>query len=176
MFWDVHVWQALPRLRPTWTLHTFIVVGVYADFFLLGREGIIADVKRLQLVVTLQVWPAPHSAVDDVWEALTMRHLESSIERARDRDTFGGQSRIAETLLKIFKSTFLLLEFLHEWIDCFLSPFLLLITLLPPKKALHSRTREREQTVDARYWWRHSEYGKDELTDMFLDNYEAWFN
>lgn len=62
--------------RPTRTLHALVVVRIDADFLLFGRERIIARLQWLQLVVTLKVGPAPHSAVNHMREALPMRHLE----------------------------------------------------------------------------------------------------
>lgn len=67
--WDQNGWQDR-------AFNSLIVVGVDAYFLLFGAKGVLADLEGLQLVVTLQVGPAPDAAVDDVWEALTVRYLE----------------------------------------------------------------------------------------------------
>ena len=48
----------------------------------LGVEGVLAEVEGLELVVRLQVRPPPHPAVDDVREALPVRHLWVSITKS----------------------------------------------------------------------------------------------
>lgn len=62
----------------TWTLDPLVVVGVDADFLLFGRERVLADLEWFQFVVALQVGPAPHAAIDDVWQALAVGHLRQS--------------------------------------------------------------------------------------------------
>ena len=57
------------------------MVGVDADVLLLGAEGEHAAVQGPQLVVGLQVGPAPHPAVDDMGEALPVGHLETAVQR-----------------------------------------------------------------------------------------------
>ena len=47
-------------------LHPLVVVGVDADLHLFGGEGVLAELQGLQLVVRLEVRPAPDPAVDDV--------------------------------------------------------------------------------------------------------------
>jgi hypothetical protein len=56
-------------------LHPLVVVGVDAHLHLLRVEGELADLQRLELVVGLQVRPAPHAAIDHVRQALPVRHL-----------------------------------------------------------------------------------------------------
>lgn len=68
----------------TWSLHAPVVIRVDADILLLGTEGELAALQRLQLVMGLQVRPAPHPAVDDVGQALPVGHLQSAVQRARD--------------------------------------------------------------------------------------------
>ena len=60
------------------------MVGVDADVLLLGAEGELAAVQGLELVVRLQVGPAPHAAVDDVGQALPVGHLKPAVQRAGD--------------------------------------------------------------------------------------------
>lgn len=55
------------------------MVGVDAHLFLVPTEGILADVERLQLMVALQVWPSPHTAVDDVGKAFSVGDLKAAI-------------------------------------------------------------------------------------------------
>lgn len=71
----------------TWSLHPPVVVGVNTDVFLLGAEGELTALQGFQLVVGLQVGPAPHSAVDDVGQALPVGHLQPPIQRPRNRHT-----------------------------------------------------------------------------------------
>lgn len=49
-----------------------VMVGIDAHFFLFGGEWKVADLECLELVVTLQVGPAPDAAVDDMRQALAM--------------------------------------------------------------------------------------------------------
>jgi hypothetical protein len=51
------------------------VVGVDTHLILLGVEGVLTELHGPQLVVGLQVRPAPQAAVDDVREALPVGHL-----------------------------------------------------------------------------------------------------
>ena len=57
-------------------LHSLVVVGVDADFHLLGGEGVLADLQRLQLMMGLQVRPPPHPAVDHMGQPFTVRNLQ----------------------------------------------------------------------------------------------------
>ena len=56
-------------------LDALVVVGVDAHVLVLRVERELADVERLELVVRLQVRPAPHAAVDHVGEALAVGNL-----------------------------------------------------------------------------------------------------
>lgn len=69
----------------TWSLHTPVVVGVDADVLLLGAEGELAALQGLQLVVGLQVGPAPQATVDDVGQTFSVGHLQTAIQRPADR-------------------------------------------------------------------------------------------
>lgn len=64
----------------TWSLHTSVVVRIDADVFLLGAEREFAALEGLELVVGLQVGPAPHSAVDDMRQTLPVGHLQPPIQ------------------------------------------------------------------------------------------------
>lgn len=65
--------------RKYWTFNSFVVIGVDADFFLFGAKGILAHLEWFELMMGLQVRPAPHTAVDDMWEALPVRHLQPPV-------------------------------------------------------------------------------------------------
>lgn len=56
------------------------MIRVDADVLLLGAEGELATVQGFQLVVGLQIGPAPHPAVDDVRQALPVGHLQSAVQ------------------------------------------------------------------------------------------------
>ena len=47
-------------------VHPLVVIGVDAHLHLLGGEGVLADLQGLELMVRLEVGPAPDPAVDDV--------------------------------------------------------------------------------------------------------------
>ena len=56
-------------------LNPLVVVGVDTDLHLLAGEGVVAHLQGLELVVGLEVGPAPHPAVDHVRQPLPVRHL-----------------------------------------------------------------------------------------------------
>ena len=60
---------------PTRGLDADVVEGVNADVVSLEGEGKAAGADGLELVVVLQVRPAPQPTVDDVGETLAMRDL-----------------------------------------------------------------------------------------------------
>lgn len=64
----------------TWSLNAPVVVRVDTDVLLLGAEGEFAALQGFQLVVRLQVGPAPHPAVDDVGQALPVGHLQPPVQ------------------------------------------------------------------------------------------------
>ena len=63
----------------TGCLHPLVVVGVDADFILLGVEGKFTVVDSPQLMVGLQVWPAPQATVDDMRKTFSVGDLETPI-------------------------------------------------------------------------------------------------
>ena len=69
------------------------MVGVDADVLLFSPEGELAAVQGLELVVGLKVGPAPHPAVDDVGEALSVGHLQPPVQGAGDRHAFAWRQR-----------------------------------------------------------------------------------
>ena len=68
----------------TWCLDSNIVVGIDADVIPLEREGILAAVNSLQLVVVLEVGPAPQTAVNHMRKSLAMRNL---MRREREKES-----------------------------------------------------------------------------------------
>lgn len=62
--------------RENRALDPFVVVRVYTDFLLFGAEWVLADLEGLQLVVALEVGPAPHATVYHVGQAFAVRYLE----------------------------------------------------------------------------------------------------
>lgn len=142
------------RLHHTWTFNTLIVIGIDADLLLFSRIRILAGLQRLQFMVTLQVGPSPDSTIYNMWKSFTMRDLQSAIEWARQCHTFAWCSRIAQSPLKIFECTFLLLEFLDKWVDRLLGPFLFLIALLPTKESLNGRTCKWKEIAEVTDDWR----------------------
>lgn len=70
---------------PTWRLYSLVVVWVDAHFVLLRVEGELAQLHRPQLMVGLQVGPAPQTAVDDVREAFSVGNLQTAIQRPASR-------------------------------------------------------------------------------------------
>ncbi len=69
------------REQLTWRLDADVVVGVDADLVLLEVECELAVLGGAQLVVALQVGPAPQPAVDHVGQALPVRHLQPAVQR-----------------------------------------------------------------------------------------------
>lgn len=57
------------------------MVGVDTYFILLGVEGELTEVDSPQLVVGLQVWPAPQATVDDMRQAFSVGDLQTPVQR-----------------------------------------------------------------------------------------------
>lgn len=93
----------------TWGLHPAVVIGVNAHLFLLGAKWELTALQWLQLVVGLQVRPAPHSAVNDVGQPLAVRHLQPPIQGPGDCHAFAGLPRTAEGPLQLIHGSFLFL-------------------------------------------------------------------
>ena len=118
-----------------------------ADLHLLGGEGVLAQVQRLELVVGLEVRPAPDAAVDHVRQSFPVGHLQPPVQTSRYCDTLGDCSGITESVFQRLQGSFGLLQLLHKSVHGFLGPFLLLISLLPAQKSLDSWRCETEQRV-----------------------------
>lgn len=56
------------------------MVGIDTHFILLKVECILAGVDGPQLMVAVKVGPSPQTAVDDMGQALPMRHLKTAIQ------------------------------------------------------------------------------------------------
>lgn len=93
----------------TRTLHAFVVVGIDAHLLLLGAKRELTTLKWLELMVALQVRPAPHTTVDDVRQPLAVRHLKAAIQGAWDGDTAARLARAAQRLLQLLHGTLFLL-------------------------------------------------------------------
>lgn len=57
------------------TLHSLVVIWVDADLLLFGAKRIFAHLQGLELVVRLEVGPAPHSTVDDMRQTFPVGNL-----------------------------------------------------------------------------------------------------
>ena len=115
----------------TWTLDSLVMVGIDTDFFLFGRERVLAVFERFELVVRLEIRPSPDAAVDHVRQTLAMRHLESAVQRARDCDTLGGLARLRQSPFQLFHRSLLLLQLLYQRVDRLFRPFLFFVALFP---------------------------------------------
>ena len=131
------------RRALTGCLDSAVVVRVDADFLVVATEGELAEVQRLQLVVALQVRPAPYSAVDYVRQALSVGDLEPPVQTARDGDALGGGAGLRESPLELLQRPLLLLELLDEGVDGLLGPLLVLVALLPAQQTLDCGRRKR---------------------------------
>lgn len=121
------------------------MIWIDADILLLGAERKLAAIQRFELVVGLEIRPAPHSAVDNVWQTFTMGHLEPSVQGSRDGHTFTGLARTAQSLFQLLHGPFLLLELLYKGIHSLFRPLFLLVSLFPAQQPFHSWTGEGEE-------------------------------
>ena len=62
-------------------LHSLVMVGIDAHFIFLEVKCILACINGPQLMVAVKVGPSPQTAVDDMGQALTMRHLKTPVQR-----------------------------------------------------------------------------------------------
>lgn len=112
-------------------LDPLVVVRVYADLFLLSREGKLARLQGLELVVRLEVGPAPDPAVDHVGQPLAVRDLEPAVQAPGDGYALARGARVAHSPLELLERALLLLELLHERLDGLLGPLLVFVALFP---------------------------------------------
>jgi hypothetical protein len=70
------------KKRLTGLFYSRVVVGVDADFVPLEIERVLANVKRAEFVVTLQIGPTPQTAVNDVRKAFPVRNLQTTVQRS----------------------------------------------------------------------------------------------
>lgn len=94
---------------PTWGLHSAVMVWVDADLLLLRAKRELAAFQGLQLMMGLQIWPAPHAAVDDMGQPLPVGHLEASIQGAWDGNALARLARAAQRPLQFIHGAFLFL-------------------------------------------------------------------
>jgi len=95
--------------RQHWSLHPAVVIGVNAHLFLLGAKWELTALQRLQLVVRLEVRPAPHSAINDMGQTLAVGHLQPPVQGPGNCHTFAGLPWTAEGPLQLIHGSFLLL-------------------------------------------------------------------
>lgn len=132
--------------KHTWALHPLVVVWIDADFLLFRSKRKFTNIQWLQLVMALQIRPAPNATVNDVGKALPVGHLQSAIQRTRDSNTLAGLPWTAQGFLQFFHSTLFLFQLFNQSIDSFLCPFFLLISLFPAQQTLYSWASKGEQT------------------------------
>lgn len=70
------------------------MIRVDTDVFLLGTIWELAMFERFKFMMRLQIRPPPNSAINDMRETFSMRHLQTSIERSWNGDAFRWDSRI----------------------------------------------------------------------------------
>lgn len=63
--------------RQHWAFHALIVIWIDADLFVLGIEGELAAVERLELVMALKIRPTPYSTVYNVRQSFPVRDLNA---------------------------------------------------------------------------------------------------
>lgn len=95
--------------RQHWRLYPAIVVRVDAHLLLLGAKWELTALQRLQLMVGLEIRPAPHSAINDVGQTLAVGHLQPPVQRPGDGDALAGLPGTAERPLQLVHGAFLLL-------------------------------------------------------------------
>ena len=138
----------LLNVELTWTVHSFVVVGVDAHIFLFGAKGVLAALQGLQLVVGLQVGPAPHPTVDDMRQAFPVGHLQPSVQGAGDCHTVAGLTRAAEGPLQLLHGSLLLFQFLDQSFHRLFCPLLFLVSLLPAQQLFDRWASEGEERGD----------------------------
>ena len=94
----------------TWTFYSLVVVWIDADLLLFLSKSILAHIKCLQLMVTLQIGPAPNSAINNMGEPFPMRHLQPAIQRPRYRHTLADLPRPWESFFQVLHGPLLLLQ------------------------------------------------------------------
>ena len=78
---DVMRWHVSCMLVFTLAFDALIVIRIDADFFVVGRlKGKLAAWSSFQLVMALQVRPAPYSTGDDVRKTFPVRNLRKPVK------------------------------------------------------------------------------------------------
>jgi len=138
---------------PTGALHPLVVIRVDADLLLLGAERVLAHLQVLELVVGLEVRPAPHATVDDVRQAFPVGDLQPAVQRTWNGHALAVLPGAAQRLLQVLHGALLLLQLLHQRVHRLLGPLLLLVALLPAEQALHRGAREGEEAGHGGHAW-----------------------
>ena len=112
-------------------LDSGVVVRIDADVFLLRRKRIFAARFGLEFVVRLKVRPTPDSAVNDVRQAFSVRHLEPAVQTAGDRYALRFLARAGQSSFQVFDCTLFLLELFDKSVDSFFSPLFFFVALFP---------------------------------------------
>lgn len=136
------------RTSLTWTVNSFVVVRVDTHILLFGTEGVLAAFQRLQLMVGLQVRPAPHPTIYDMWQTFPVGHLQPSVQWTGDCHTVTGLSWATEGPLQLLHGSLLLFQFLNQRINSFFCPLLFFISLFPTKQSFDCWASEREEWGD----------------------------
>ena len=101
-------------MERTWRFDPPVVIRVNAHFLLVSGEGKLTTVEWLQFMMALEIWPAPHAAVDDVRKAFSVGHLKPPVQASRDRDALCHGVWLRECFLELFKGSLLFLELFDE--------------------------------------------------------------
>jgi len=64
----------------TRSLHSNIVIWIDTDILLLQAKCIFTVVNCLQLMMVIQIRPTPEAAVNNMWQPLLLRHLQTTIQ------------------------------------------------------------------------------------------------
>ena len=66
----------------TWSLYSLVVIGVDADFVALLRKGVLAVFNGSELVMRLEIGPAPQTTIDHVRQAFAAYTLHTVVANA----------------------------------------------------------------------------------------------
>ena len=137
----------------TWSFDATVVVGVHTHLVLLQLKRKLARLDRSQLVVRLQLRPAPQATVDEMRQALAVRDLQASVQRSRDDDTARRlMSLLGDSLLQLGKTT-IFLQLLDERPDGLFGPLCVLVRHGEVHQALDHWRRERRKQTHLRCHW-----------------------
>lgn len=69
------------------------MVGIDADIVILQVKGVLAELDMLEFIF-VEVRPAPQPCINDMRKAFPPCHLQPSVQRPLDGDTFAGMDTI----------------------------------------------------------------------------------